>query len=66
MGESEEFRPREKDSLVEPLFGGLGVDSGEAPEAAPMSLPARLRAWWRSRFSSRNGADPCSSEERDR
>jgi len=41
---SGDFRPREHDHLVEPLFGGLGAEGGpEEPARAAASAPARTR-----------------------
>ena len=48
---SEEYRPREHDSLVEPMFGGLEAAGARAePRPAPRGLLARLVAWLRARF----------------
>lgn len=43
---SDDYRPREHDHLVEPMFGGLGVEH----RPARRSLFARLGAWLRSLF----------------
>ena len=42
---SDEYRPREHDSLVEPMFGGLGVGKEPAPRRG---LVAALSRWWRA------------------
>lgn len=54
-GDDEDFRPRENDHLVEPMFAGLGVDGDEpAPEGDEVSaqngrsLLARVLAWLRA------------------
>jgi hypothetical protein len=39
-----DYRPREHDHLVEPVFGGLGVESPRTP--APR--PGFLRRLWRA------------------
>jgi hypothetical protein len=46
---SDDWRPREHDHLVEPVFGGL---LGE-PRPAPRGWFARLWAWVRARFAPR-------------
>jgi hypothetical protein len=43
----DEYRPREHDHLVEPMFGGLGVESGARREA-PSGLRGFLRRVWRA------------------
>jgi len=49
---SDDYRPREHDHLVEPVFGGLGVEPRRAGRLA--RLLARLRAFLaRLRLSSR-------------
>jgi hypothetical protein len=47
---SDDWRPREHDRLVEPVFGGL---LGEEPRAPPRGLWARLWAWLRGWFARR-------------
>ncbi len=44
--EEEDPRPRRHDHLVEPLFGGLGVEGeGDAPPPARAGWLARAWAW---------------------
>jgi hypothetical protein len=41
----DEYRPREHDHLVEPVFGGLGVEGGARRDAEP-DAPSGLRGLW--------------------
>jgi hypothetical protein len=43
---SEDWRPRKHDHLVEPVFGGLGVE----PPSVPKSPLGRFLAWLRRLF----------------
>ena len=45
---SDEYRPREHDSLVEPMFGGLGVEEKPAPRRGFLAAIAR---GWRALLS---------------
>ena len=48
----DDYRPREHDHLVEPMFGGLGVER-DRPAAAPATgLRAFLRRLWRACLAS--------------
>ena len=52
----EEPRPRPHDHLVEPFFGGLGVEGCSPEEPVPArrgSWLARLRGWFRTLWSGR-------------
>jgi hypothetical protein len=43
---SDDYRPRKHDHLVEPVFGGLGVE----PEPGPRNPLTRLLSWLRRLF----------------
>ena len=48
----DEYRPREHDHLVEPVFGGLGVrDEGTNPPAKKRGPWAALARWLRLLFA---------------
>jgi len=50
---SDDYRPREHDHLVEPMFGGLR-GAGERGQGEPRrGWLARLWAWLRARFTAR-------------
>lgn len=47
---SHDYRPREHDHVVEPMFGGLGLERHPPPDLPPERPPARpgfLRRLWR-------------------
>jgi len=49
---SDEYRPREHDHLVEPMFGGLGIEPARERAPRPSFLArclAFLRRLWRRR-----------------
>jgi len=43
----DEYRPREHDHLVEPMFGGLGVEGGARTDAPVPPRSGLRRFWWR-------------------
>lgn len=42
----DDYRPREHDHLVEPMFGGLGVEGGKRRDGE-RETAAGLRGFWR-------------------
>jgi hypothetical protein len=42
----DDYRPREHDHLVEPMFGGLGVEGGPRTDE-PLELPRGFLRFWR-------------------
>lgn len=48
---SEDFQPREHDHLVEPMFGGLGLEGQPVPKVSPEGAPGWLRRLWRALLS---------------
>jgi len=57
---SSDYRPREHDHLVEPMFGGLGVErrGAEGAQRRPGLLARLLRSVLRLVFPSRPAAGP--------
>jgi hypothetical protein len=41
----DEYRPREHDYFVEPMFGGLGVEGGPRT-SQPLWVPSAFRRLW--------------------
>jgi hypothetical protein len=54
-----DWRPRANDHLVEPIFGGLSVESAESSEAS--DTPTRRERWWERLLARlRGSSDPAS------